>query len=210
MQNACKTDGDAEHDGIRVPQQIADWVMPLFTQHVDKAWYFCKSECVIIMNTSLNHMITNAFWLFCGILDDLTKNGCQFTKEIVSRMFWFCIAWSLAGMLEKKDRDRFDMYVRPLQPGSPRPALAHVCPALSFARTGDCVPGGPQKPQILCRLAGDSHKPRTGHIFGYMAQNTIPRAPSPPATPHVLWFPPLRIALRIGGVGRLHPHTQAK
>ena len=53
---------------------------------------------------------------------------------------------------------------------------------------------GPKKPKILCRLAGDSHKPRTGHIFGYMAQNAIPRAPTPPATPHFLWFPPLRIA----------------
>ena len=40
----------------------------------------------------------------------------------------------------------------------------------------------------------DSHEPRIGHIFGYMAQNAILRAPSPPATPHVLWFPPLIIA----------------
>ena len=53
---------------------------------------------------------------------------------------------------------------------------------------------GPQKPQILCRLAGDSHKPRAGHIFGYMAENAIPRAPRPPATPHFLWFPRLKIA----------------
>ena len=47
---------------------------------------------------------------------------------------------------------------------------------------------------ILCRLAANSHKPRIGHIFGYMAQNAIPRAPNPLATPHFLWFPPLRIA----------------
>ena len=53
---------------------------------------------------------------------------------------------------------------------------------------------GPQKPQILCRFAGDGHKPRTGHIFGYMAQNAFPRAPTPPATPHILWFLHLRIA----------------
>ena len=58
----------------------------------------------------------------------------------------------------------------------------------------ETVQKGPQKPQILCRLAGNSHKPRTSHIFGYMAQNAIPRAPNPPAIPHFLWFPPLRIA----------------
>ena len=37
-------------------------------------------------------------------------------------------------------------------------------------------------------------KPRTGRILGYVAQKRIPRAPSPPATPHFLWFPSLEIA----------------
>ena len=39
-------------------------------------------------------------------------------------------------------------------------------------------------------------KPRTGRILGYVAQNQVPRAPIPPATPHFLWFPSLRIAQR--------------
>ena len=33
------------------------------------------------------------------------------------------------------------------------------------------------------RLCQTSPKPRTGHILGYVAQNRIPRAPNPPATP---------------------------
>ena len=51
---------------------------------------------------------------------------------------------------------------------------------------------GPKRPPKAPNA--DSHKPRIGHIFGYMAKNVIPRAPTPPATPHFLWFPPLRIA----------------
>ena len=43
-------------------------------------------------------------------------------------------------------------------------------------------------------------KPKTGRILGYVAPNRIPRAPIPPASPHFLWFPPLRIAQR-------DPHT---
>ena len=35
-----------------------------------------------------------------------------------------------------------------------------------------------------------------GRILGYVAQNRILRAPSPPATPDFLWFPTLRIAQR--------------
>ena len=55
-----------------------------------------------------------------------------------------------------------------------------------------CRGSGPKRPPEA--PTADSHKPRIGHIFGYMAQNAIPRAPTPPATPHFLWFPPLRIA----------------
>ena len=39
-------------------------------------------------------------------------------------------------------------------------------------------------------------KPKTGHILGYVAQNRIPGAPSPPAIPHFLWFPSLTMAQR--------------
>ena len=63
-----------------------------------------------------------------------------------------------------------------------RPSDSTICPG-----------NGPKRPP-QAPLAGDSHKPRIGHIFGYMAQNAIPRAPNPPATPLVLWFPPLKIA----------------
>ena len=37
-------------------------------------------------------------------------------------------------------------------------------------------------------------KPRRRRILGYVAQNQVPRAPIPPATPHFLWFPSLTIA----------------
>ena len=50
-----------------------------------------------------------------------------------------------------------------------------------------CAGDGPKRPPEAQNA--DSHKPRIGHIFGYMAQNAIPRARTPPATPHFLWFP---------------------
>ena len=69
-----------------------------------------------------------------------------------------------------------------------------ICGPLTPPYVPETAQKGPHKPQILCRLAGDNHKPRIGHIFGYMAQNAIPRAPNPPATPLVWWFPALKIA----------------
>ena len=44
-------------------------------------------------------------------------------------------------------------------------------------------------------------KPRTGCILGYVAQNRIPKVPSPPATPYFLWFPHNHPTRRLG------PHT---
>ena len=69
----------------------------------------------------------------------------------------------------------------PVSMSSLRPSNSMICPG-----------NGPKRPPEA--PIADSHKPRIGHIFGYMAQNAIPRAPTPPATPHFLWFPPLSIA----------------
>ena len=45
----------------------------------------------------------------------------------------------------------------------------------------------PKSPKI-CAMCTSTPKPRTGRILGYVAQNGIMRAPSPPATPHFCGF----------------------
>ena len=62
-----------------------------------------------------------------------------------------------------------------------------------------CRRNGPkrrQKAPKTCAMRTNTPKPSTGRILGYVAQIRIPKAPSPPATPHFLWFPSLRIAQR--------------
>ena len=51
----------------------------------------------------------------------------------------------------------------------------------------------PKSPKI-CATCTNTPQPSTGRILGYVAQNPIPMAPSPHATPHFLWFPSLKIA----------------
>ena len=69
----------------------------------------------------------------------------------------------------------------PVSTSSLRPSNSMICPGR-----------GPKRPPEAPNA--NSHKPRIGHIFAYMAKNAIPRAPTPPATPHFLWLPPLKIA----------------
>ena len=77
---------------------------------------------------------------------------------------------------------RLDVWLDfPVSTSSLRPSNSMICPG-----------NNPKRPPEAANA--DSHKPRIGHILVYMAQNAIPRAPTPPATPHFLWFPTLRIA----------------
>ena len=59
------------------------------------------------------------------------------------------------------------------------------------SRSTMCPRNGPKKakngPNVRC-LCQRGPKPRTGRILGYVAQNQIPKAPSPPATPQFLLF----------------------
>ena len=75
---------------------------------------------------------------------------------------------------------RLDRFV---STSSLRPSNSMICPGK-----------GPKRPPEAPNA--DIHKPRIGHIFGYTAQNAIPRAPTPPATPHFLWFPPSELPKR--------------
>ena len=54
----------------------------------------------------------------------------------------------------------------------------------------------PKMAQLARSLCQTAPKTRTGRILGYVAQQHIPRAPSPPANPHFWWCPTLRIAQR--------------
>ena len=69
----------------------------------------------------------------------------------------------------------------PVSTSSLQPSNSMICPE-----------SGPKRPPEAPNA--NSHKPSIGHIFGYMAQNAILRAPTPPTTPHFLWFPLIRIA----------------
>ena len=68
------------------------------------------------------------------------------------------------------------------------PSSSTICP-----RNGPKMAKNGLNVRCLCQTG---LKPRTGRILGYVAQNRIPRAPIPPATPHFLWFANFTIAQR--------------
>ena len=76
--------------------------------------------------------------------------------------------------------------------------LLHRSPFLPSSST-ICSRNGPKMAkngQNVRYLCPTRPKPRTGRILGYVAQNQVHSAPSPPAIPQSLWFPLPRITQR--------------
>ena len=68
----------------------------------------------------------------------------------------------------------------PVTKGPLVPCNSTICPRIS--------PKGRQKGPKTAQCAPTPRNQASGRILGYVAQKRIPRAPSPPATPHFLRF----------------------
>ena len=143
--------------------------------------------CMIPMGVKYNHtkFEPETQWWRPGTT--FASGGPQFPKNCSlgpkTAIFGPKKPWNTFKMAKRREM-MGTLHVRldfPVSTSSLRPSNSMICPG-----------NGPKRPPEAPNA--DSHKPRIGHIFGYMAQNAIPRAPTPPATPHFLWFPPLKIA----------------
>ena len=72
-------------------------------------------------------------------------------------------------------------------------SMSHLQPSDSTICPGNGPKRPPQAPNFV-QIGWRQPQTKNRPYLGYMAQNAIPRAPNPPATPLVLWFPPLKIA----------------
>ena len=148
-------------------------------------WIWLKFWCMIPMGVKYNHtkfeQKTQRWRERDSQLADLSFKSCSSGPK--TAIFGPKKPWNTFKTAKRREAvGTLHMQLDfPVSTSSLRPSNSMICPG-----------NGPKRPPEAPNA--DSHKPRIGHIFGYMAQNAIPRAPTPPATPHFLWFPPLRIA----------------
>ncbi|CUG94317.1 dynein heavy chain, putative [Bodo saltans] len=72
---------------------------------------FYNKECALVMRTSLAHQLMTAFHLAVALGDEAGDNA-SFSDELSQQIYWFCVAWGFGGMLESKDREKLDNYIR--------------------------------------------------------------------------------------------------
>jgi dynein heavy chain len=94
--------------GMFLPKQDQKEADCLTSKIVD----FYNKECTVIMKTSVAHLVINAFHLCVALSEEATKDDVAITDELVTQIFWFAVAWSFGGMLEPKDREKFDGFIR--------------------------------------------------------------------------------------------------
>jgi dynein heavy chain len=99
--------------------QIADRLMNIFLPHgsakdsiIPKIVNFYSRECDVVMRTSVAHLVINAFHLCVALSQEATATDAAVTDDLVQMIFWFSISWAFGGMLEAKDRAKFDAFVR--------------------------------------------------------------------------------------------------
>lgn len=77
---------------------------------LDRANVFYNTQCAVVMRTSLSHLAINAFHICVALGEEL---GDSFVSdEILKSIFWYAVAWAFGGLLESKDREKFDGYLR--------------------------------------------------------------------------------------------------
>jgi dynein heavy chain len=104
------------------PQSIADALLPLFLPNVkegssepnlvEKIARFYNKECSVVMKTSLAHLMINAFHLCVALGEEAARDDASVSAEMAQSIFWFSVSWAVGGMLETKDREKFDEFVR--------------------------------------------------------------------------------------------------
>ncbi|KAF8281137.1 dynein, axonemal, heavy polypeptide 5 [Trypanosoma cruzi] len=91
---------------------------PLESTMTMKAAEFYQKECAVVMKTSVAHLVMNAFHLAVALGEEV-GDGVAVSNELALQIFWFSISWAFGGMLESKDRVKFDDFVRQQYDGLP-------------------------------------------------------------------------------------------
>ncbi|SCU69962.1 Cytoplasmic dynein 2 heavy chain (DYNC2H1), putative [Trypanosoma equiperdum] len=79
---------------------------------------FYEKECSIVMKTSIAHLVINAFHLTVALGEEV-GDGVPVSDALALKIFWFSLSWAFGGVLESKDRLKFDALVRELYDGLP-------------------------------------------------------------------------------------------
>eukprot|EP00796_Vickermania_ingenoplastis_P003819 gene3823-2705_t len=120
---------------IFLPQQGEKESACLTAQIAD----FYNKECNIVMRSSSAHLIINAFHLAVALGEEV-GDGNPVSDVLAQKIYWFSMWWSFGGLLESKDRTKFDAFVRSKFNALPPSAEGQVFDFSLNCKTGDWEP----------------------------------------------------------------------
>eukprot|EP01060_Flectonema_neradi_P002972 TRINITY_DN11858_c1_g1_i1.p1 TRINITY_DN11858_c1_g1~~TRINITY_DN11858_c1_g1_i1.p1 ORF type:complete len:4751 (+),score=995.77 TRINITY_DN11858_c1_g1_i1:132-14255(+) len=95
--------------------------------YIDKIWQIYSKSCKEQMRTSQAHIVSNSFTLVASLIQQGISKGRDTNSwghSLVSKVFWFSVAWSFGGMLDQTSnassgRLGFDAKLRQVAPSVP-------------------------------------------------------------------------------------------
>jgi dynein heavy chain len=90
---------------------LAQKIHPVYQTMMPKVEAFYTREVVIVMPTSIVHQVVNSFYYVVALGEEV-GNAELLSDSLVEKIFWFSVSWAFGGMLETKDREKFDVFVR--------------------------------------------------------------------------------------------------
>ncbi|CCW70907.1 unnamed protein product [Phytomonas sp. Hart1] len=117
-----QTDGTTLPAGVHkvCTPQLAERLLAMFVSTTgdpggalltDQIAEFYARECQTVMRTSTAHLVQNAFHLAVALGEEIGE-GTAVNETLVEKIYAFAMAWAFGGMLETKERARFDQFAR--------------------------------------------------------------------------------------------------
>ncbi|KAL0211729.1 hypothetical protein RCL1_005355 [Eukaryota sp. TZLM3-RCL] len=92
--------------------EILQGLNSLFENHINSCFTFIKVNCLPVMSLFPQHQVTQCFKLLEALVPSPNNDFKLISNNHLERMFVFALIWSLGAVLEKEDRQKFDLFLR--------------------------------------------------------------------------------------------------
>ena len=91
-------------------KEVAEMLMGMYEKYTDGAIKCVARECPQTMQTGCAHLLINSYFLLLPLIGECEGSP---SRSVLEKIFWFCISWSIGGILESTGRVIFhESYVK--------------------------------------------------------------------------------------------------
>lgn len=87
-------------------------IISLFKKNIDESMKFIKKNLNQIMDVPLSNQAVTCLNLLITLMKEYREESKDIDEKNIERLFFFSLAWSVGGILEKEDQVKFSQYLK--------------------------------------------------------------------------------------------------